>query len=193
MSPCWSGKFVCTLRSLREVVSQTKFGRNVNNIQRPSMTLPSGPIAREAALLEFHLEYSPAYRRDAAFQPPVWRAQVSRTTSAGFYQLVCQVPFRRLRKGFHFVTWKIDSMLPVCGEKSRLSISSGCTRDPQLYLCGGRVGSRARSRCGKASRSFRLRAYWKCLLPIWIAAPVSSSKRSVPMKVRLLINSNYYC
>ena len=84
MSPGWPGKFVGTLRPLREVVSQTKFGCNVNNVRHPVCHVPSGPVAREAALLEFRRDYSRAYVSDAAFQPPVWRAQVSRTTSAGF-------------------------------------------------------------------------------------------------------------
>ena len=45
-----------------------------------------------------------------------------------------------------------------------------------------------RSRFGKAMRISRPPAYWKCLVPIWIAAPVSSSRRSGPMSRRHLMS-----
>ena len=41
------------------------------------------------------------------------------------------------KRGFRFVIWKIDSMLLVCGEKSRSSTSSDCTPAPQRDLFAG--------------------------------------------------------
>jgi hypothetical protein len=104
----------------------------------------SGPVAREAALLEFRREYPPAYHQDAAFQPRFWRAQVSRATPANFLssRMTTKVLCLRCPASVHSTktTWQTSFGLT----QRRCSIFSAVNDSPQREaLCLREILERA--------------------------------------------------
>ena len=84
MGSCFPCNFVGALRPIGEVVSQAKFGCNVNNVRHPMCMCHLDQLGVRWGCLSLALIVLGHIAVDAAFQPPVWRAQVSRTTSVGF-------------------------------------------------------------------------------------------------------------
>src|SRR4029077_1482976 len=82
------------------------------------------------------------------FQPPIWRAQVSRTILRRLLRTGLPGLFRRFRKGFHFVTWKIDSMF------------AGMRREVEIV---NKLGLHARP----AARFVRWASRFKSTITIW--------------------------
>jgi hypothetical protein len=84
-------------------------------------------------------------------RPVEMSRELLRRARFGRYKSWGEAPDRHLRKwNFHYLIWKVEpvgSTFSKCGEKSRLSTSSGCTRALQRDLSASRFGPRRQRSC----------------------------------------------